>query len=83
MLKERTTLSPIFLSRMDDSEVASLKINLELKVLVELQKEDHDIRGLLENQTEDSKYLLREVNLPLSLDKLWCEVSTGQNRPFV
>lgn len=82
-VKGKNNVVADFLSRIDDPEVASLKVNLELKALVELQKEDHDIRGLLENQTEGSKYSLKEVSLPLSLGKLWCEVSTGQNRPFV
>lgn len=56
-----------FLSRIDDPEVASLKAYLELKALVELQKDDEDICSLLENQRKDSKYKLKEINLPLSL----------------
>lgn len=82
-IKGKNNVVADFLSRIDEPELASLKVNLELKALVELQKNDEEIQELLQRQDEKSKYSLKEIDLPLSLGKLWCDVSTGQNRPFI
>ena len=82
-VKGKNNVVADFLSRIDEPELASLKVNLELKALIELQKDDEEIKELLEKQNEGSKYDLKEVDLPLSMGKLWCDVSTGKNRPFV
>jgi len=82
-VKGKNNVVADFLSRIDEPEMASIKVNLELKALVELQKDDVEIRKLVDNQSKDSKYSLKEVDLPLSMGKLWCDVSTGNNRPFV
>lgn len=82
-VKGKNNVVADFLSRIEDPEVASLRVNLELKALVELQKDDSEIEGLLRKQSERSKYSLKEIDLEFSLGKLWCDVSTGKNRPFV
>lgn len=83
-VKGKNNVVADFLYRIDDGpEVSALKVNLELKALVELQKDDSENLELLERKRGDSKYSLKEIDLPLSLGKLWCEVSTGKNRPFV
>lgn len=82
-VKGKNNIVADFLSRIDEPELAALKADLEMKALVELQKGDDEITELLEKQDENSKYILKEMSLPLSLGKIWCEVSTGRNRPFV
>lgn len=79
-VKGKNNVVADFLSRIDDGpEVSSLKVNLELKALVELQKDDSEVLELLERQRGDSKYSLKEIDLPLSLGKfldIFGQVST-------
>lgn len=82
-VKGKNNVVADFLSRIDEPELASFKVDLELKALVELQRNDDEIQRLMSKASKDSKYLLKEIDLPLSMGKIWCDVSTGRNRPFV
>ena len=82
-VKGKNNVVADFLSRIDEPELASMKTSLELKSLVELQKDDEELQKLLKKHNKSSKYELKEVDLPCEVGKLWCEVSTGRNRPYV
>src|SRR5687768_5488610 len=62
-----------YLSRVhEDLEVNSVQSdvsNLELKSLIELQKLDTEIQQLVDKISDSSKYVLKEVELPLTLGK--------------
>ena len=73
-----------FLSRIGGIDETSIKVALELKTLQELQEGDEELLEFKKRKrTKNSKLKLQEIEYPLSQGKLWCEVSTGTNRPFV
>lgn len=57
-VKGKNNVVADFLSRIDEPEVASMKVNLELKALVELQKEDAEIKELMKSRNMYLKKLI-------------------------
>lgn len=73
-----------YLSRMRNAENAVVERSFELKALIENQETDEELKELLENpKRKHSKFKLQQIVIPVSNEKLWCEVSTNSNRPYV
>lgn len=69
------------LSRFNEheNEIASFS----LIDLPKLQNQDEELRELINHPSEKSKVQLRPVKIPDSNESIWCEISTGINRPFI
>lgn len=86
-IKGKNNVVADFLSRIyeDNPEIATISEtlpSLELKSLIELQKDDDELKKLIARRTDNSTYILKEIQIPL-LGKLWCETSTNKERPYV
>lgn len=59
--------------------------HLDIEILHESQINDSELTNLLCNNLNENntKYVLQQIQLPNSTIKLWCEVSTSKQRPYI
>lgn len=69
------------LSRTEAALVEEVEVSLNN--LAQLQKNDEELQSLSQNPAPQSKVKLQLISVPGSDLKIWCETSTGVNRPFV
>lgn len=67
----------------NEFETASLDNQLDIKTLMQYQKDDTELKMLLESDSSKSNYTLKLIKIPITNDTIYCEVNTRQNRPFV
>lgn len=75
-----------YLSRIDESENSVIDSVIEIKAIIELQKTDEELKSIIATANDSNKkstVKFEFINLPLTDNRIWCEVSTGKNRPFV
>lgn len=72
-----------FLSRIDSSEVVAVGIEFDFKKLCKAQQSNNEVTDLINSKKKKSNIKLELINIPSTDQKIWCETSTGKNRPFV
>lgn len=68
------------LSRIDEKEISEIH-TLDYELLQREQESDSQLQELLKNH--DSRLKLELIAIPGSNTKIYCDVSTSRNRPFV
>lgn len=58
-------------------------VSPSLQALADAQENDEELKILISNPHANSSAKLELVDIPTSLTKVWCEVSTSRKRPFV
>lgn len=70
-------------SRLND-EVSSLQENkIDLNLIKKEQDLDNELKLLIKNQNDNTKFNLKEQHVPFTNIKLWCEVSTTNIRIYL
>lgn len=69
------------MSRLGMDAIDFLTPNLE--ELAKIQENDPELAQLRTNPPQGFSFKLERVNIPASDKALWCETSTGKNRPFI
>lgn len=72
------------LSRVDDHEIHTIQTKqIDLEAIASAQADDKELQALVndEKRTASSHYKLEKISLPDG--DIYCEVSTGKNRPYV
>ena len=54
-----------------------------IEELIKFQQDDEELHSLRNDPSPRCSYTLELINIPASNLKVWCDTSTGKNRPFV
>lgn len=73
------------LSRIEYNDEISSISDLDIETFKIEQNKDSELKTITSNSKyrNSSKFILKEVTVPFSNDKIWCDISTPTCRPYV
>lgn len=72
-----------YLSRYLTAEQISVDVSFNLNTLARVQETDDEIKMIIDKKKNTSLFKLEKIKPLLSDDKIWCETSTQNIRPYV